>query len=84
MPKPTSLTGWWLKLLKTKGQGNVGLLASLIPASPRLLNKWGHGVRPSRENIRNIQQLAGKALLSQEDCPKYLRKKKKMTVSADD
>lgn len=73
MPRPTSLEGWWFKLLKKRAKGCVGLLAGLLGVSPRTLNKWGNGVHASGENLRNLRKLAGEELLADPICPKYIR-----------
>ena len=77
MPRPTSLTGWWFDLLETRARGNVALLAGLLDVSTRTLNKWGNGVQASGNNLRRLQKLAGPELLAQEDCPKYIKPKKR-------
>lgn len=83
MPKPTTLTGWWLRLLVKRANGKIGLLAALFNVSPRTIHKWGHGVEPGEENRKKIKAVAGEKLLAREDCPKYLQPKKKKVVTND-
>lgn len=83
MPKPTTLTGWWLRLVTKRANGKIGLLAALFNVSPRTIHKWGHGVIPNDEHRKVIRSVAGEKLLAREDCPEFLKPRKKKVATND-
>lgn len=78
MPKPTTMTGWWKRVLDERANGKISLLAKLIGVSPRTLHRWQtiDIERPNLERRNAIRTVVGKDLLQHQDCPKYLRLKK--------
>lgn len=80
MTRLTTLTGWWLTLLRTRAKGNVALLASLCEVEPRTLTRWACGdiALPAKQHRIQLRKVAGEDLLNNPKCPKYLRAKPKV------
>lgn len=76
MPKPTSMTGWWLRLLQRSG-GTVRTLAALLDVNVRTVHRWQIGdMEPTRVKRDAIRAIAGPDLVNDPNIPRYLKLKK--------
>lgn len=79
MPRPTSLTGWWGKLLSQRANDSVALLATLCETTTRTMGRWASGEieLPAKKHRIILRKVAGEELLNTKGCPKYLRSRPK-------
>jgi len=79
MTRMTTLSGWWLTLLRKRAKGDVAFLAKLCEVEPRTLGRWASGeiAMPARGHRIRLRKVAGEDLLNLPTCPKYLRSRPK-------